>query len=266
MSFASWLFQTMPLHHCSTDIIGKYPDFHMKQFKLVQNVTKLSKRYEEQKDSFYLCNRQTAGSRNGGEGNFRWARYGPNAWRVLGHSHVCRPGFACSDLPRKEGEDSLNWKGWWWWWDEDRQRLNLPNWRTHNSHCAGPAGDCAPRERAQAPSQSQRRVAVTFLPPLRNAFLLLSTVEGAWAPLLCAASCCFCPGKPNGCRDVQVAGSSSTRRAKPKARTPTKQVEMWRQGGHMCCHTKAISTLPSFSSSLILSFLQQKSSRGHRKV
>lgn len=102
MSSASWRFQTMPLHRCSTGIMGKYPDFHVKQFKLVQNITKLSKRYKEQKDSLYLCNRQTASSRNGGEGNFRWARYGLNAWRVLGHSHVCKPGPACSDLEEKK--------------------------------------------------------------------------------------------------------------------------------------------------------------------
>lgn len=236
MSFASWLFQTMPLRHCSTDIMGKYPAFHVKQFKLVQNVTKLSKRHEEQKDSLYLCNKQTASSRNGGEGNFRWVRSGPNVWQVLGHSHVCRPGLACSDLPRKEGEDSQNWEGRWWCWDEDRQGLSLPSWRTCNSCCSGPASKCAPKERAQAPSQSQCRAAVTFLPPLRNAFLLLSTVEGAWASLLCGGNCGFCSGKPDGCRDVQVAGSSSTPRAKPKARTPTKQVEMWRQGGHVLPH------------------------------
>lgn len=32
-------------------------------------------------------------------------RCGLNAWRVPGHSRVCRPGLACSDLPGKEGEE-----------------------------------------------------------------------------------------------------------------------------------------------------------------
>lgn len=79
----------------------------MKHLTLVQHLTKHGKHYEEQKVSLYLCNRQTASSHNGGEGNFRWVRYGPNVWRALGYSHVCRPGLACNDLPREEGEDGL---------------------------------------------------------------------------------------------------------------------------------------------------------------
>lgn len=104
----------------------RYSDFCMKQFITEK---KLSKSCKEQKDRPYLCNRQTVSSHNGGEGNFRWARCGLNVWQVPGHSRVCRPGLACSDLPGKEGEElrrvvMVLSPG---------QRLFFPSWRTCNS-------------------------------------------------------------------------------------------------------------------------------------
>lgn len=188
----------MPLHQCSVDVGGNSLTATWNDLDSYKTTSSQQVLWGAAQEP-YLCSRQTAGSRNGGAGNSRWARCGPSAWRAPARSRACRPAAACSDLPGKEGEGSelgrvvvvLR---------QGQTEVKAPELRDVRLTPLCPSRGVRAEGKSSASSTKPIWQSCSCIfAPLRNAFLLLSTVEGAWASLLSVRSCASAQGS-RACR------------------------------------------------------------------